>query len=150
MPKTPTSKHDSAATTSGPMGSASHPNVLKRNQVRPQSSSSTVPHACLLGMPSMPQTQTRTSSFILTDLQRTFPYYRLRRNGNRPSNQRSTPHVHSCNSDAQKPCSTCVRSHAHALSHAPAGVVLPERPECTFDEGISLFTAFIECGVHNW
>ncbi|KAI9513029.1 hypothetical protein F5148DRAFT_462319 [Russula earlei] len=36
--------------------------------------------------------------------------------------------------DAQRPCSTCVRSHAHALSHAPAGVVLPERPECTFDE----------------
>ena len=38
-------------------------------------------------------------------------------------------------SDAQKPCSTCVRSHAHALSHAPRGVVLPEHPDCTFDEG---------------
>jgi hypothetical protein len=42
-------------------------------------------------------------------------------------------------SDAQRPCSTCVRSHAHALSHAPAGVILPERPECTFDEGNVLF-----------
>jgi len=38
-------------------------------------------------------------------------------------------------SDAQRPCSTCVRSHAHARSHAPGGVALPERPECTFDEG---------------
>jgi hypothetical protein len=38
-------------------------------------------------------------------------------------------------SDAQRPCSTCVRSHAHARTHAPAGVVLPERPDCTFDEG---------------
>ncbi|KAI0257655.1 hypothetical protein BJV78DRAFT_1116422 [Lactifluus subvellereus] len=36
-----------------------------------------------------------------------------------------------------RPCSTCVRSHAHALSHAPAGVVLPERPECTFDEVVA-------------
>ncbi|KAI9445302.1 hypothetical protein H4582DRAFT_1806331 [Lactarius indigo] len=81
MPKTPTTKHDSATTTSGPMGSASHPNVLKRNQAC---------HQC-----------------------------RRRK----------------LKCDAQRPCSTCVRSHAHALSHAPAGVVLPERPECTFDEG---------------
>ncbi|KAA1467928.1 hypothetical protein DENSPDRAFT_833103 [Dentipellis sp. KUC8613] len=36
--------------------------------------------------------------------------------------------------DAQRPCSTCVRSHAHAVSHAPAGVLLPDHPECTFDE----------------
>jgi hypothetical protein len=42
-------------------------------------------------------------------------------------------------SDAQKPCSTCVRSHAHALTHAPRGAALPEHPECTFDEGTSHF-----------
>jgi hypothetical protein len=79
MPKTPAPKHDSA-TTSGPMSSASHPNVLKRNQAC---------HQC-----------------------------RRRK----------------LKCDAQRPCSTCVRSHAHALSHAPPGVVPPERPECTFDE----------------
>jgi hypothetical protein len=33
MPKTPVMKQDSAS-ASGPMGSGSHPNVLKRNQVR--------------------------------------------------------------------------------------------------------------------
>lgn len=82
MPKTSTTKHDSATTTtSGPMGSASHPNVLKRNQAC---------HQC-----------------------------RRRK----------------LKCDAQRPCSTCVRSHAHALSHAPAGIEPPERPECTFDEG---------------
>ncbi|KAH8982587.1 hypothetical protein EDB92DRAFT_1893745 [Lactarius akahatsu] len=81
MPKSSTTKHDSATTTtSGPMGSASHPNVLKRNQAC---------HQC-----------------------------RRRK----------------LKCDAQRPCSTCVRSHAHALSHAPAGVEPPERPECTFDE----------------
>ncbi|KAH9162760.1 hypothetical protein EDB89DRAFT_1860500 [Lactarius sanguifluus] len=79
MPKTSTTKQDSA-TSSGPMGSASHPNVLKRNQAC---------HQC-----------------------------RRRK----------------LKCDAQRPCSTCVRSHAHALSHAPAGVEPPERPECTFDE----------------
>ncbi|TFK30536.1 hypothetical protein FA15DRAFT_662508 [Coprinopsis marcescibilis] len=36
--------------------------------------------------------------------------------------------------DAKRPCSTCVRSHAHALSHAPPGANLPPKPECTFDE----------------
>ncbi|KAI0271386.1 hypothetical protein BC834DRAFT_818707 [Gloeopeniophorella convolvens] len=80
MPKVPTAKQDSALTAS-PMGSGSHPVVLKRNQAC---------HQC-----------------------------RRRK----------------LKCDAQRPCSTCVRSHAHAVSHAPAGVVLPERPECTFDEG---------------
>ncbi|KZT21176.1 hypothetical protein NEOLEDRAFT_1121516 [Neolentinus lepideus HHB14362 ss-1] len=38
-------------------------------------------------------------------------------------------------SDAKRPaCSTCVRSHAHAVNHAPAGVDIPPRPECTYDE----------------
>ncbi|TFK52054.1 hypothetical protein OE88DRAFT_1807933 [Heliocybe sulcata] len=37
--------------------------------------------------------------------------------------------------DAKRPaCSTCVRSHAHAVSHAPAGVEVPPLPECTYDE----------------
>lgn len=38
-------------------------------------------------------------------------------------------------SDATRPCSTCVRSHAHAVSHASAGVTLPDHPDCTYDEG---------------
>ncbi|KAF8922447.1 hypothetical protein CPB85DRAFT_1267627 [Mucidula mucida] len=37
-------------------------------------------------------------------------------------------------SDAKRPCSTCVRSHAHALAHAPAGAPMPSGPDCTFDE----------------
>ncbi|EPQ56676.1 hypothetical protein GLOTRDRAFT_40182, partial [Gloeophyllum trabeum ATCC 11539] len=37
--------------------------------------------------------------------------------------------------DAKRPaCSTCVRSHAHAVSHAPAGVEVPAVPECSYDE----------------
>ena len=36
-------------------------------------------------------------------------------------------------SDAQRPCSTCVRSHRNAVNHAPAGVEVPPL-ECTFDE----------------
>ncbi|KAJ2928849.1 hypothetical protein H1R20_g8248, partial [Candolleomyces eurysporus] len=36
--------------------------------------------------------------------------------------------------DAKRPCSTCARSHAHAVSHAPPGASLPSKPECTFDE----------------
>ncbi|KZT75140.1 hypothetical protein DAEQUDRAFT_720354 [Daedalea quercina L-15889] len=36
--------------------------------------------------------------------------------------------------DAKRPCSTCVRSHAYAVAHAPAGAELPPQPHCTFDE----------------
>ncbi|KAF9452679.1 hypothetical protein P691DRAFT_179047 [Macrolepiota fuliginosa MF-IS2] len=36
--------------------------------------------------------------------------------------------------DAKRPCSTCVRSHAHQLNHAPPGSNIPPRPDCTFDE----------------
>ncbi|KAI0721342.1 hypothetical protein C8T65DRAFT_631383 [Cerioporus squamosus] len=36
--------------------------------------------------------------------------------------------------DAKKPCSTCVRSHAYAVAHAPPGTEHPPHPECTFDE----------------
>ncbi|KIP05989.1 hypothetical protein PHLGIDRAFT_107482 [Phlebiopsis gigantea 11061_1 CR5-6] len=41
--------------------------------------------------------------------------------------------------DAQRPCSTCLRSHAYALSHAsPADRAnLPPRPDCTYDEDAS-------------
>lgn len=39
-------------------------------------------------------------------------------------------------SDAKRPCSTCVRSHAHAVAHAPPGTSLPPKPECTFDDGL--------------
>ncbi|KAG6889195.1 hypothetical protein C0995_002910 [Termitomyces sp. Mi166 len=38
------------------------------------------------------------------------------------------------NCDAKRPCSTCVRSHAHAVAHAPPGTSLPPKPECTFDD----------------
>ncbi|KAJ7169978.1 hypothetical protein C8R46DRAFT_1090719 [Mycena filopes] len=39
--------------------------------------------------------------------------------------------------DAKRPaCSTCIRSHAHAVAHAPPGTQaqLPQSPECTFDD----------------
>ncbi|KAJ7925882.1 hypothetical protein B0H13DRAFT_1973748 [Mycena leptocephala] len=39
--------------------------------------------------------------------------------------------------DAKRPaCSTCIRSHAHAVAHAPPGTQaqLPAEPECTFDD----------------
>ncbi|KAH8835150.1 hypothetical protein DL96DRAFT_1573039 [Flagelloscypha sp. PMI_526] len=36
--------------------------------------------------------------------------------------------------DAQRPCSTCLRSHNHAVTHAAPGVTLPREPECTYDE----------------
>ncbi|KAF9787339.1 hypothetical protein BJ322DRAFT_718166 [Thelephora terrestris] len=36
--------------------------------------------------------------------------------------------------DAKRPCSTCVRSHNHAVAHAGPDVVLPPFPDCTFDE----------------
>jgi len=36
--------------------------------------------------------------------------------------------------DAKRPCSTCVRSHAHAVAHAPAGTEVPPQPDCTFDD----------------
>ncbi|KAF7436918.1 hypothetical protein PC9H_003752 [Pleurotus ostreatus] len=39
-------------------------------------------------------------------------------------------------SQSLRPCSTCIRSHAHALAHAPAGHQLPPYPECTFDDVI--------------
>ncbi|GJE87922.1 Zn(II)2Cys6 transcription factor [Phanerochaete sordida] len=45
---------------------------------------------------------------------------------------------HQCRkrNDAKRPCSTCLRSHAYALSHAPPSerAALPQRPECTYDE----------------
>ncbi|KAF5390304.1 hypothetical protein D9757_002838 [Collybiopsis confluens] len=43
-------------------------------------------------------------------------------------------------SDAKRPCSTCVRSHKHAIAHSPAGTVHPPEPECTFDEPLELNT----------
>ena len=38
-------------------------------------------------------------------------------------------------SDAKRPCSTCVRSHSHALAHVQEGSHVPPSLECTFDEG---------------
>ncbi|KAJ7361636.1 hypothetical protein DFH08DRAFT_844736 [Mycena albidolilacea] len=41
--------------------------------------------------------------------------------------------------DAKRPaCSTCIRSHAHAVAHAAPGtqLQLPSAPECTFDDVI--------------
>ncbi|KAI8980709.1 hypothetical protein BD414DRAFT_420621 [Trametes punicea] len=37
-------------------------------------------------------------------------------------------------SDAKRPCTTCVRSHSYAATHAPSGTDLPSHPECTYDE----------------
>ncbi|KAK2461839.1 hypothetical protein APHAL10511_006302 [Amanita phalloides] len=36
--------------------------------------------------------------------------------------------------DAQRPCSTCVRSHNHSIAHTSPGVHLPAKPVCTYDE----------------
>ncbi|KAK7694818.1 hypothetical protein QCA50_002006 [Cerrena zonata] len=41
-------------------------------------------------------------------------------------------------SDARRPCSGCIRSHAYALAHAPLGTDVPEEPDCTFDEGAEI------------
>ncbi|KAJ7110114.1 hypothetical protein C8R44DRAFT_801404 [Mycena epipterygia] len=43
--------------------------------------------------------------------------------------------------DAKRPaCSTCIRSHAHAVTHAPPGTQaqLPLAPECTFDDVVDV------------
>ncbi|KAE9411008.1 hypothetical protein BT96DRAFT_846815 [Gymnopus androsaceus JB14] len=40
--------------------------------------------------------------------------------------------------DAKRPCSTCVRSHRHAISHSPPGTQHPPEPNCTFDEPLEL------------
>ncbi|EKM56901.1 uncharacterized protein PHACADRAFT_254278 [Phanerochaete carnosa HHB-10118-sp] len=39
-----------------------------------------------------------------------------------------------CTSDSQRPCSTCVRSLAHARAHAVEGVPLPDEPDCTYGD----------------
>ncbi|KAJ7225424.1 hypothetical protein GGX14DRAFT_420423 [Mycena pura] len=37
--------------------------------------------------------------------------------------------------DAKRPaCSTCIRSHAHAVAHAAPGTQLPSEPDCSFDD----------------
>ncbi|KZV77049.1 hypothetical protein PENSPDRAFT_645787 [Peniophora sp. CONT] len=36
--------------------------------------------------------------------------------------------------DAKRPCSTCLRSLAHAKAHPQPGVFLPETPDCTYDD----------------
>jgi hypothetical protein len=46
--------------------------------------------------------------------------------------QLTFPFIQKC--DAQRPCATCVRSHANAIQTALPGAVIPERPECTYDE----------------
>ncbi|PPQ70774.1 hypothetical protein CVT24_001061 [Panaeolus cyanescens] len=40
----------------------------------------------------------------------------------------------SLNSDAKRPCSTCVRSHEFVKNRAPPGTEMPSEPECTFDD----------------
>ncbi|TFK77005.1 hypothetical protein BDN72DRAFT_754042 [Pluteus cervinus] len=47
-------------------------------------------------------------------------------------------------SDAKRPCSTCVRSHTHALAHAAPGASLPPKPECTFDDAAEATTTVAE------
>ncbi|KAJ7631110.1 hypothetical protein FB45DRAFT_990906 [Roridomyces roridus] len=41
--------------------------------------------------------------------------------------------------DAKRPaCSTCIRSHSHAVAHAQPGTQLPPAPECTFDDVVDM------------
>lgn len=56
--------------------------------------------------------------------------------------QASAIGANSFRSDAQRPCSTCLRSHNHAVTHAAPGVALPREPDCTYDESKS----FIDMG----
>jgi hypothetical protein len=49
-----------------------------------------------------------------------------------------TFHLYVIHSDAKRPCSTCVRSYAHAVAHAPKGAEAPPMLECTFDCGTYL------------
>lgn len=53
-------------------------------------------------------------------------------------------------SDAKRPCSTCVRSHAHAVAHAPAGTQLPPHPDCTFDDGEHYSYTNITIDLTKW
>ncbi|KAJ3547585.1 hypothetical protein NMY22_g1586 [Coprinellus aureogranulatus] len=88
-----------------------HPNILKRNQVR----------AVVLGCDLPPP-----FSMLLTR--------HVTKNGKVDLYQHGAPLAQRRSSDAKRPCSTCIRSHAHALAHAPPGTNLPQAPECTFDE----------------
>ncbi|GJE86693.1 fungal specific transcription factor domain-containing protein [Phanerochaete sordida] len=38
------------------------------------------------------------------------------------------------NCDSQRPCSTCVKSHAYARAHAAEGIPIPEEPDCTYGD----------------
>ena len=140
MPKALTIKQDSA---SGPMASgSSHPNVLRRNQVC-FISGLTVP-VLTVSVPSKACHQCRRRKLVRHH-HRVLSSQACRSSSIGTEVVIGPPSFSSIvvvsrltlffSSDAHRPCSTCVRSHAHALSHAPPGVILPERPECTFDEG---------------
>ncbi|KII93554.1 hypothetical protein PLICRDRAFT_35780 [Plicaturopsis crispa FD-325 SS-3] len=59
--------------------------------------------------------------------------------GNNPNVLKRNQACHQCRRrklkcDAKRPCSTCVRSHAHAVAHASPDSNVPAEPDCTFDE----------------
>lgn len=160
MPKISTTKQDSASISpSGPKTSGTHPNVLKRNQVCAQSISgggfvSPLPNAAphfrshsvvVCPYPYRPATNVADANWYVHPLTHArCVHQRLCRNGTsdhiivpRRDALFTSLSAPNSSSDAQRPCSTCVRSHAHALTHAPRGAALPEHPECTFDEGTS-------------
>ncbi|THV04844.1 PDT-domain-containing protein [Dendrothele bispora CBS 962.96] len=122
MPKA--AQNASHPSSSNPLaGQSSHPNVLRRNQVCPHGwwfrsadliSSRPCPRSSpvLLGL-SPGETGQKSISALKLDTD-----------------------LISCRQkcDAKRPCSTCVRSYNHAVSHAPAGTEQPPVLECTFDE----------------
>ncbi|KZT65541.1 hypothetical protein DAEQUDRAFT_759320 [Daedalea quercina L-15889] len=60
------------------------------------------------------------------------------RSPNNPLSLKRNQACHQCRkrklvSDAKRPCSTCIRSHAYALAHAPPGAKMPTVPDCTYD-----------------
>ncbi|PFH54567.1 hypothetical protein AMATHDRAFT_78225 [Amanita thiersii Skay4041] len=62
-----------------------------------------------------------------------------RRPGPQPNVLKRNQACHQCRrrklvSDAQRPCSTCIRSHNHSIAHAPPGMQMPPKPVCTYDE----------------
>ncbi|KAF8168005.1 hypothetical protein B0H34DRAFT_683893 [Crassisporium funariophilum] len=89
-------------------------------------------------MPKQPQTVSRTSTNPLMAAASTHPNVLKRNQACHQCRRRKLK----C--DAKRPCATCVRSHAHALSHAPPGTTMASNPDCTFDDVAEVSTAVPE------
>ena len=133
MPKVSndTSNAPGASVTPCSTSHSSQPIVLKRNQAR-------LPDLVLLiiceikGLQACHQCRRR--KLVRANSSLDFYLTRVCRNGPRISTCALSIISHTIISDAKRPCSTCLRSHAHAVAHASASTQLPG-PECTYDDG---------------